>query len=51
MSAPRRPVAATVFVIAQRYEVHADRVSAAILLSTLLSVVTVSILLVLAAPR
>jgi predicted permease len=44
------PVAATVFVVAQRHELYADRVSAAILLSTALSVVTVSALLVLMAP-
>ena len=39
------PTAATVFVLAQRYGVHVEETSSAVLLSTLLSVVTVSLLL------
>ncbi|MGD8429952.1 MAG: AEC family transporter, partial [Ectothiorhodospiraceae bacterium] len=39
------PIAANVYVLAQRYEVHAGQVSTAILISTAVSVFTVSIVL------
>ena len=39
------PAGTLVFVIAQRYGVYAERISAAILASTVLSVITVSVLI------
>lgn len=39
------PIAANVYVLAQRYEVHAGQISSAILVSTALAVVTVSLVL------
>ena len=39
------PAGTLVFVIAQRYDVYAERISAAILVSTVLSVITVSVLI------
>ena len=39
------PVAANVFILARQYDTYVDRISSAILLSTAVSVVTVSILL------
>jgi hypothetical protein len=39
------PVAASVFVLARRYEVYVDRASTIVLISTLASVITVSALL------
>lgn len=40
------PVAANVFIVARQYDTYVDRVSGAILVSTTVSVITVSILLV-----
>jgi predicted permease len=45
------PTAVTVFVIAERYDVHVDQTSSAVLLSTLLSVLSVSSLLALLTAR
>jgi predicted permease len=45
------PTAANVFVLAQRYDVYADRASAIVFTSTLVSVATVSALLALAVGR
>lgn len=45
------PIGANVFVMARAYDVYAARSSSAILLSTLLSVVTVSTLLIFLAPH
>jgi predicted permease len=39
------PTAATVFVFAERYDLHVEQTSSAVLLSTLVSVMTVSLLL------
>jgi malonate transporter and related proteins len=39
------PTAATVFVLAERYDLHVEETSSAVLLSTLASVITVSLLL------
>jgi predicted permease len=39
------PVAANVFILARQYDAYVDRISGAILLSTVVSVVTVSTLL------
>lgn len=44
------PSAANVFVLARQYGVYVDRASAAVLISTLISVITVSALLALLAP-
>lgn len=45
------PTAASVYVLAQRHDIYVERTSAVVLLSTLLSVVTVSLVIVLTAPR
>ncbi len=39
------PVAANVFIVAKQYDTYVDRTSSAVLLSTIISVVTVSALL------
>lgn len=39
------PVAANVFIIARQYDVYVERASSAILVSTIISVITVSALL------
>lgn len=44
------PVAANVFIVARRYDTYLERASSAILLSTLVSMITVSILLVILSP-
>ena len=38
------PTGANVFVVAQRYDVYVERISAATLISTLLAVLTLSVL-------
>jgi malonate transporter and related proteins len=40
------PVAANVLIIARQYDTYADRTSSAVLLSTIISVITVSALLI-----
>ncbi len=44
------PVAANVFIVARQYDTYLERASSAILLSTLVSMITVSILLVALSP-
>lgn len=44
------PVAANVFIVARQYDTYLERASSAILLSTLVSMITVSILLVVLSP-
>ena len=44
------PVAANVFIIARQYDTYVDRTSSAVLLSTIISVVTVSALLTVLSP-
>ena len=41
------PTGALVFVVAQRYNLYVQRGSAAVLVSTVLSVITISVLMVL----
>ncbi len=45
------PTGALTFVVASRYGIHVERTSSAILVSTILSVITVSALLAVYAPR
>jgi hypothetical protein len=44
------PVAANVFIVAKQYDTYVDRTSSAILVSTIVSVVTVSALLTVLSP-
>jgi predicted permease len=44
------PVAANVFIVAKQYDTYVDRASSAILVSTIVSVVTVSALLTVLSP-
>jgi malonate transporter len=44
------PVAANVFIVAKQYDTYVDRTSSAILVSTIVSVVTVSALLTILSP-
>jgi malonate transporter and related proteins len=44
------PVAANVFIVAKQYDTYVERASSAILVSTIVSVVTVSALLTILSP-
>jgi hypothetical protein len=50
IAAASLPVAGNIFMIAKHYEVAPQRVSAAILVSTALSILTVSLVMALVAP-
>lgn len=51
LAAAALPAAATVFVVAQRYEIYVQEASSVVFFSTPLSVVTVSLLLALMTAR